>query len=116
MRRKNPKRTIPTLNYSVNSFSDYQTISNMQDTRKLVFNNLIEAIEDSMRSKKNEASIFMIDYDHYVSLNKRSWKKSLKTAIDFFSSEGIEEYEICKKCVDLIHKIESDEKITVENE
>lgn len=112
MRRKNPKRTVPTLNYSVNSFSDYQTISNMQDTRKLVFNNLIEAIEDSMRSKKNEASIFMIDYDHYVSLNKKSWKKSLKTAIDFFSSEGIEEYEICKKCVDLIHKIEFDEKIT----
>jgi homoaconitase/3-isopropylmalate dehydratase large subunit len=116
MRRKNPKRTVPTLNYSVNSFSDYQTISNMQDTRKLVFNNLIEAIEDSMRSKKNEASIFMIDYDHYVSLNKKSWKKSLKTAIEFFSSEGIEEYEICKKCVDLIHKIESDEKITVEDE
>jgi hypothetical protein len=116
MRRKNPKRTVPTLNYSVNSFSDYQTISNMQDTRKLVFNNLIEAIEDSMRSKKNEASIFMIDYDHYVSLNKKSWKKSLKTAIDFLSSEGIEEYEICKKCVDLIHKIESDEKITVEDE
>lgn len=116
MRRKNPKRTVPTLNYYVNSFSDYKTISNMQDTRKLVFNNLIEAIEDSMRSKKNEASIFMLDYDHYVSLNKRSWTKSLKTAIEFFSSEGVEEYEVCKKCVDLIRKIESEEKIMVGDE
>jgi hypothetical protein len=93
MKRKSKKRIVPLLNYNVRSFNDYQIICNSVDTRRLVFNNLVAAIEDSINSKKKEASIFMIDFDHYVSLGSKSWEKSLKTAIDFFSSEEIEDYE-----------------------
>lgn len=106
MSRKTKKRVVPFLNYSVRGFNDYQTLCNSVDTKKIVFNNLIDAIEDSLKNNKREASIFMIDFDHYVSLNKDSWKKSLKSAIDFFSSDEIENYEMCQKCVDLISRID----------
>jgi hypothetical protein len=110
MKRKAKKRIVPVLNYYVNSFNDYQTICDMPDTRKLVLSNLVDAIEDSMKSKRSEASIFMLDFENYVSLGKNSWKKSLKAAIEFFSSEGVEDYETCQKCVELIDKIDSEEK------
>lgn len=106
MGRKTKKRIVPILNYNVRNFNDYQLLCNSNDTKKIVFANLIDAIEDSIKNKKSDASIFMIDFDNYVTLHKRSWKKSLKSAIEFFSSEEIENYELCKKCTDLIEKIE----------
>jgi hypothetical protein len=109
MKRKSKKRIVPLLNYNVRSFNDYQIICNSVDTRRLVFNNLVAAIEDSINSKKKEASIFMIDFDHYVSLGSKSWEKSLKTAIDFFSSEEIEDYEMCQRCLLIIEKIKGEE-------
>jgi hypothetical protein len=109
MKRKSKKRIVPLLNYNVNSFNDYQIICNSMDTRKIVFNNLVDAIEDSIKTKKREASIFMIDFDHYVSLGSNSWERSLKTAIEFFSSDEIEDYEMCQKCVSLIDKIKGRE-------
>lgn len=106
MKRKNKKRIVPLLKYNVRGFSDYQLLCNSIDTKKLVFKNLIDAIEDSINNRKKDASIFMIDFDHYVSLNNKNWKKSLNSAIEFFSSEEVEDYESCKKCVDLIAVID----------
>jgi hypothetical protein len=109
MKGKSKKRVVPYLNYNVKSFNDYQYISDLSETKALIFKNLIEAIEDGIEKNKKEASIFMVDYDHYVSLNKNSWKSSLTAAIRYYSNSEKEEYEMCQKCVDLINRIDKRE-------
>lgn len=109
MKGKSKKRVVPFLNYNVKSFTDYEYISDLSETKALVFKNLIEAIEDGVDKNKKEACIFMVDYDHYVSLNKKSWRNGLTAAIKYYSNSEKEEYEMCQKCVDLINRIDSGE-------
>jgi sRNA-binding regulator protein Hfq len=116
MKKKATKRIIPILKYNVRSFNEYQVLCDSTDTKKIVYKGLIDAIEDSIKRNKKEASIFMIDVDHYVSLNNKNWKSALINAIDFYSSEEIENYEMCQKCVDLINSIDRKTLQIVENE
>lgn len=106
MKNKSKKRIVPILNYNVKSFKEYELISELSDTKKLVFNNLVAAIEESLNGNKKSASIFMIDFDHFISLNKDKWKNGLQRAIDFFSSPDVENYEMCQKCLELIERID----------
>jgi hypothetical protein len=47
----------------------------------------------------------MMDLDHLLTLEKNKWGTSLQNAIEFFSSEDIQDYETCQRCVQLIEKI-----------
>lgn len=116
MKKKAAKRIIPILKYNVRSFNEYQVLCESTETKKIVYKGLIDAIEDSINRNKKEASIFMLDLDHYVSLNNKNWKSALTTAMNYFSSEEVENYEMCQKCVDLISKIDRKNLQIVENE
>jgi hypothetical protein len=104
-RSKHKKRIVPFLNYNVRDFSDYDTLSKTTELKKIVFSSLYEAIKDSIACRKENADIFMINQDEYVVLNKDKWKDSLQKAIEFFSTEEIQDYESCKLCKDLINKL-----------
>lgn len=101
------KRVVPLLEYAVADFEDYEEVASMPQTKKVVFENVIEAITDSIRTKKAVADIFMIDRDVCVTLEKDKWASSLNSAIEFFSAEDLEDYESCKKCQELIKEIPS---------
>jgi hypothetical protein len=102
---KNNKRIVPFLNYNVRSFKDYETISESVDTKKIIFKNTVDAISHSIENKKTSADIFLIGLDYRLVLNKNKWKESLQNAIDFFSSDSIEDYEACQKCKALMDKL-----------
>ena len=99
------KRVVPFLNYTVNNFSEYNEISEMPQTRKIVFDNMVEAIKFSIEKNKEEAEIFKLNEDSAVSLNKKKWGAALEKAIEFYSEPDMEDYEKCKQCKDIIEKI-----------
>lgn len=107
MSRKKSKRTVPVLHYTVRSFKEYEIIADLPGTKELVFSNLIAAISESIENKKQAADIFLVDYDNYISLKKNSWEHSLNKAIEYYSSDEVEDYEMCQKCINLINKINS---------
>lgn len=98
------KRVVPFLNYSVRDFSEYDIITSMPETQKIVFDNLIEAIKFSLEKNKDHADIFKISDEYCVSLEKDKWKDALQQAIAFYASEEYEDYEKCKQCCDIIEK------------
>jgi hypothetical protein len=107
MKSKKSKRVVPVICYNVKSFKEYELIAELPNTKKLVFTNLVDAISESIHSGKKSASIFMMDSDHIVSLDKSKWKYSLEKAIEFYSSEGVEDYEMCQECLNLIDRIDN---------
>lgn len=99
------KRVVPFLNYAVRNFSDYNDISDMGETQKIIFDNLVEAITFSLSKNKNQADIFKLNEDFCVTLEKEKWATSLQKAIEFYSSSDVEDYEKCKQCRDIIEKL-----------
>jgi hypothetical protein len=103
------KRTVPFLNYTVRDFSDYSEISMMSETQKIVFDNLIDAINFSIQKKKEYAEIFKLSEDSSVSLSKDNWTSAIEKAIDFYAE--LEDYEKCKQCKDIIQSISYEKRI-----
>lgn len=99
------KRVVPYLNYAVNNFSEYDEISTMPQTRKIVFDNMLDAIKFSIEKNKEEAEIFKLSQESAVSLNKKKWGPALEKAIEFYSEPDLEDYEKCKQCQDIIKRI-----------
>lgn len=97
------KRTVPFLNYTVRDFSDYNEISEMHETQKIVFDNLIEAIKFSIQKKKDYAEIFKLSEDNSVSLTKDNWVSAIEKAIEFYAE--LEDYEKCKQCTEIIQTV-----------
>jgi len=97
------KRTVPFLNYTVREFSEYDEISTMSETKKIVFDNLIDAINFSIQKKKEYAEIFKVSEDNSVSLNKENWIPAIEKAIEFYAE--LEDYEKCKQCTDIIQTV-----------
>jgi len=104
-RNKSKNPPVPILPYTARVFYEYDQLSEMNETKEVVFKNLYEAIKHSIQSKKETADIFMINNEEYVVLNKDKWKNSLEKAIQFYSQEEIQDYESCKLCQDLINKL-----------
>ena len=104
-------RKIPYLNYEVRSFEEYAIVAEMEESKNIIFKTTIEAIEDSLKKRKKSVDIFMLDSEHCVSLKLEDCEIPLKNAIEFFSKEGIEDYEICKKCTDLLEIIKDGREI-----
>jgi hypothetical protein len=103
------RRKIPIFKVVMNGREDYSQLTEIPEIIEVVIEETVIAIKDGIEKNKKEASIFMVDYDHYVSLNKNSWKSSLTAAIRYYSNSEKEEYEMCQKCVDLINSIDKRE-------
>lgn len=103
--KRTKKRIVPFLNYTVSDFYDYDELAELDETKKLIFNNLRDAITQSIQQKKATADIFMINSEEYIVLNKDKWKETLERAIEFYAKEGVEDYESCTFCKELINKL-----------
>jgi hypothetical protein len=79
-----------------------------KESKQVVFKTLVESVEDGIKNKKSNAEIFMLDKEHLLVLNKLRWRNSLLKAVEFFSSEDIENYEMCKRCKDLMDILDSE--------
>lgn len=98
------KKKIPFIKYTVSKFEDYETLTSLAETKRKVFDRLIESVKDGLTSKKDSVEIFRIyDSDTILHLEKSKWKTSLERAIDFYIE--IEDYIKCKECKELIDKI-----------
>ena len=98
------KKKIPFIKYSATKLEDYEVLTSLSETKKKVFDRLVESISEGVSSKKNSVDIFRIyDSDTVLNLGKDSWKRSLERAIDFYVEQ--EDYSKCKICKDLIDKI-----------
>jgi hypothetical protein len=108
------KRVVPFLNYTVNEFQEYDIISSMPETRKIVFDNMLEAIKFSLEKNKEEAEIFKLNEDSAVSLNKKKWGVALEKAIEFYSDPELEDYEKCIQCKEIMKTIGYEEGVRSE--
>lgn len=98
------KKRIPFINYNVTKTEDYVTLTSMKDTKRKVFDRLVEAVNDGLQSKKSSVDIFRIyESETVLILEKPKWKQSLEKAIDFYSS--LEDFESCVKCQKLIENL-----------
>jgi 7-cyano-7-deazaguanine synthase in queuosine biosynthesis len=105
------KRVVPFLNYTVNDFQEYDIISTMPETRKVVFDNMIEAIKFSLEKNKEEAEIFKLNENSAVSLNKKKWGPALEKAIEFYADPEREDYDKCKQCKEIMETIGYGERV-----
>lgn len=97
-------RKLPELNYIVRRFADYQNITDNKKTKEFVFMNLVNAIEEGLKTESIKVDLFKLRGSRSsIVLDRSNWKKSLNNAISFFSD--IEYYETCSKCKELLNKI-----------
>lgn len=101
---KQKKRKVPLLNYNIGSFSDYEVLTELSETKKKIFKGLVEAIVHSNTKELQVAEIFQINETNKVLLlEKDKWKRSLENAMEFYVA--IEDYENGIKCRELINNI-----------
>lgn len=104
--KTNQKKTrrLPELSYTIHRFTDYQSITDRKQTKAFIFMNMIRAVTEGIESNKDTVDMFKLGGSNArVMLERKSWKKSLTSALSFFTE--IENYETCQTCKDLIDKI-----------
>lgn len=98
------KKKVPFINYTVTKVEDYETLTHMPETKRKVFDRLLESIKDGVKTNKKSVDIFRVyDSDTILILDRDKWKDSLANAIEFYIQ--VEEYEKCKDCRSLIENI-----------
>lgn len=98
------KKKIPFINYSITRLEDYELISSMPQTKKIIFDRLLECVSDGVKANKDSIDIFKIyDTNQVIILEKEKWRDSLENAILFYIEQ--EDYEKCAECKKLIDNI-----------
>lgn len=95
------KKKIPFINYSISRLEDYEVISSMPQTKKIIFDRLLECVSEGVVKNKDIIDIFKIyDTNQVIVLEKDKWRNSLENAIIFYIEQ--EDYEKCAECKRLI--------------
>ena len=69
-----------------------------------IYRSLVEGVSEAIKENKNKVRICEIKNSNtYVTVEKKDWKSSLDSALEFYI--GIEEYEECSKIKNLIDKL-----------
>lgn len=95
------RRIIPTL--PADFFEDPANKSKYQ---KLLYNSILEGIEQSLKNKKTKFVMARVEDGKKVKdieILKESFKVNLETVLDYY--EQNEEYELCSKTLDLINQV-----------
>ena len=72
--------------------------------KKQIYRSLVEGVSEAIKEDKNKVRICEIkNSDHYVTVERKDWKSSLDSALEYYI--GIEEYEECSKIKNLIDKL-----------
>ena len=69
-----------------------------------VYKSLIDGVIEAIKSNKKEIKLCEVKNTNvYITVEKKSWKQSLDSALQFYIDT--EEYEQCSKIKDLIDKL-----------
>ncbi len=102
---KKEKRKLPLIEYKIRDFRDYQDITDQTFIRKMVYDNLIDSIQYSIRNNKKDAELLQLaNTDNIICLDKKDWKEPLTTAMSFYIENG-ENYERCIEIKQILNKI-----------
>jgi hypothetical protein len=95
------KPTVLRVKYNnLGKSSNKSIASNTDSFEKMVFNEVIVAIESS---NKKDVDLFELKEScAFITLNKNDFNKSLNKALIFF--ENKEDYELCSRCKTLLEK------------
>ena len=86
-----------------------EDISKSKELKDLIKYQLPEVINDALSHNKIYASLFEInDSNCYIDIHKNYWVQSLETCLLWYVED--ENYEMCTRIKDLIHKIQSKSK------
>ena len=98
MGRKKKEREILTLEILYGHKEELDELLGSQDFHKLLIDESVKVIEESVKKKQKEVKLFLIsNLDCFVILEKSNFPKILNKAIEFY--EGEEDYD---KCVELV--------------
>lgn len=81
-----------------------ESVAESQELKKLIKLHMVDTIASAFDSNKTFAPLFEInDSAFYVELHKKNWVSALETCLLWYVEE--ENYEVCTKIKDLIHRI-----------
>lgn len=97
------KRAVPKINYVIRQFEDFETITEQKSVRKMIYDNLIDAIKYSIQNNKKDADVVQIyETDCILSLDKSDWTETLNEAINFYAAD--DDYDKCIEIQNIIKK------------
>ena len=98
------KPSIPALDYDIKNFSDWESITRLNETKVFIFMNLLRSVKDGIDENKSEADLFRVGGTNYIlCIDRDDWKIALENAKTFF--QLYENYEICAMCNELISQL-----------
>ena len=102
---KRPKKHKPaTLQYTIRKFEDYETITEMDQTKAFVYLHLVKAVKDSLPIDAPSVELFyLVGYNSTICLDRSDWKDTLETALTFFAEKEL--YEKAAECKQLLTKL-----------
>jgi hypothetical protein len=90
-----------SVKYTIHNFSDYERITEDDNTKAFVYLHLVNAVKRSISTNINSIELFKLtDFNSTLSLKREDWKDSLSNAIGFFADKEL--YEKAAECKHLI--------------
>tara|TARA_B100000963_G_scaffold176268_1_gene153306 strand:- start:9920 stop:10222 length:303 start_codon:yes stop_codon:yes gene_type:complete len=88
-----------------------ETLGNfLVQNKDVVYSALLDSIEKHyLDLNKNNVDVLKIrarDKTTHITLLRKDWARGLKKAIKYFEKPNIEQYEKCKRCLDIINFLE----------
>lgn len=100
------KRKIPTLYSEKLSDEGIELHSAVPAYKEFVFRSLIEGIAEGVKLGQEEVRVVQVSgTQEYVYILREHWKEALLTAMDFFSSPDIEQFDKAIICRNLSEQL-----------
>ena len=98
------KRKLKYLHLGVAKVEDYDYHIQSDQTKSVIFSNVLESIKHGITDNKQKVELFMVDEGKsIITLHKNDWVHSLKAAIKFYSHTS--EFERCIDCQELLNLV-----------
>ena len=82
----------------------FEFIEELNSKKPQVYKSLIDGISEAIKTDKKEIKLCEVKNTNvYITVEKKSWKQSLDSALQFYIDK--EEYEECSKIKKLIDKL-----------
>ena len=97
-------RHVPIFRLIMGENASYEAIKDIPEVKKVIMDELIDAIKDGIKRRRANISLFQINDSNYiVGLDKKQWKPSLESALKYYEAQ--EEYKICSEIKQIIDSL-----------
>jgi hypothetical protein len=97
-------RQVPIFRLVMGAEASYEAIKDIPEVKKVIMDELIDAIKDGIKRRRANISLFQINDSNYiVGLDKKQWKPSLESALKYYEAQ--EEYKICSEIKQIIDSL-----------